>query len=186
MTGRHVIAVVAVVCSLLAVPALVRPAPAPHHAPPASSPFDLDAERIAAAAASRSRPTTTSSSTSTTSTTRPAPPTSGFAPSNEEAKEVHPHVAGELIGRFTVTCYGPGDGFPAGQHTATGDPVGPGSVAVDPRIIPLGTELILEGLDDEAVANDTGGAIRGYHVDEWRADCSRNDWGNPTVNIYRR
>lgn len=189
MTGRRVLIVVGVVCVLLIVPALVaRPASAPRQV---SSTFDLDAERRASAAASRSAPTTTTSTSSTTSTTeapREAPTTApehratGTSAAVDVEHDTDPATAGELIGRFVVTCYGPPD-FPAGQHTATGDPVGPGSIAVDPRIIPLGTELTLDGLGDGR-ANDTGGAIRGYHVDEWRDSCA--GWPNPTVNVYRR
>lgn len=83
------------------------------------------------------------------------------------------------LGRFTVTCYGPPQ-FPAGKHTATGAPVGPGSVAVDRRVIALGTRLRLEGIGD-AVANDTGSAVKGRHLDLWRPDC--RGWTNPTVKV---
>jgi hypothetical protein len=67
---------------------------------------------------------------------------------------------------------------PAGQHTATGKPVGPGSLAVDRRLIPLGSTVELAGLGT-FTANDTGGAIRGPHVDLWRSSCA--GWANPTV-----
>lgn len=72
------------------------------------------------------------------------------------------------LGVFRVTCYGP-PVFPAGQTTATGAPVGPGSFAVDPRVIPLGTHLEVEGYG-RGVANDVGGAVHGRHVDVWRSD----------------
>ncbi|TMJ11900.1 MAG: hypothetical protein E6H02_06415 [Bacillati bacterium ANGP1] len=39
-----------------------------------------------------------------------------------------------------------------------------GVVAVDPSVIRLGTRLHVDGYGD-AVAGDTGGAIRGYRID---------------------
>lgn len=87
----------------------------------------------------------------------------------------------EHLGRFRVTCYGP-PAFPAGARTATGDPVGAGSIAVDPRVIPLGTRLELDGLG-AGRANDTGGAVKGHHVDLWRPSC--RGWANPTVDVWR-
>jgi 3D (Asp-Asp-Asp) domain-containing protein len=48
--------------------------------------------------------------------------------------------------------------------TATGRPAGHGVVAVDPRVIPLGTRLFIPGYGI-AVAGDTGGAIRGNRID---------------------
>jgi 3D (Asp-Asp-Asp) domain-containing protein len=50
--------------------------------------------------------------------------------------------------------------------TATGLPVGHGIVAVDPRLIPLGTRMTIPGYG-EAVAADTGGAIVGMTIDLW-------------------
>ena len=73
----------------------------------------------------------------------------------------------EYIGECTVTYYccepyahvcGDGDGL-----TATGLPVTPGVVAVDPEVIPLGSTVIIDG--QEYIAADTGGAIKGNHVD---------------------
>ena len=73
----------------------------------------------------------------------------------------------QYIGECTVTYYcceayahvcGDGDGL-----TATGLPVTPGVVAVDPEVIPLGSTVIIDG--QEYLAADTGGAIKGNHVD---------------------
>lgn len=58
------------------------------------------------------------------------------------------------------------------------------SVAVDPRVIPLGTKLYIEGYG-YAVAEDTGGAIKGDRVDLFFDSSSEADnWGVRWVNVY--
>lgn len=57
-----------------------------------------------------------------------------------------------------------------GSRTATGTPVRWGVVAVDPRVIPLGSHLRIEGFPDVFVAEDTGGGIVGNHVDIYFPD----------------
>lgn len=88
------------------------------------------------------------------------------------------------LGTFETTCYGPPD-FPAGQHTSSGQPVGPGSIAADPAVIPRGTRLHVDGWGD-GIVNDTGGAIHGRRLDLWGPShgfCVR--WGRRRVSVRR-
>ena len=67
--------------------------------------------------------------------------------------------------------------------TATGARARRGVIAVDPRVIPLGTHVYVPGYG-YAVAADTGGAIKGRRVDlcfETVAECDR--WGRRDVTI---
>lgn len=56
-------------------------------------------------------------------------------------------------------------------------------IAVDPRIIPLGTKVWVEGYGN-AIAGDTGGAIKGHKIDLFMAD--RSDalrFGRKTIQV---
>lgn len=68
--------------------------------------------------------------------------------------------------------------------TYSGLRVRPGIVAVDPRVIPLGTWLYVEGYG-EALAADIGGAIKGNRIDLYYdspKDVSK--FGKRTVKVY--
>lgn len=66
---------------------------------------------------------------------------------------------------MVATAYFSGGGGLNGDGiTATGLRARKGIVAVDPRVIPLGTKLFIEGYG-EALAADTGGWIKGNRVD---------------------
>ena len=68
--------------------------------------------------------------------------------------------------------------------TATGLPVGPGIVAVDPTVIPFGTHMTIPGYG-EGVAADTGSAIVGARIDVWvPTETQANQWGVKTITIY--
>lgn len=68
-------------------------------------------------------------------------------------------------------------------HTASGLPVGPGIVAVDPSVIPLGTRMFIPGYGP-GVAADTGTAIKGNIIDLWMpSTAAARRWGRKTVTI---
>jgi 3D (Asp-Asp-Asp) domain-containing protein len=71
-----------------------------------------------------------------------------------------------------------------GNRTATGVWPREGLIAVDPRVIPLGTQVYVEGYG-YAVAADTGGAIKGNIIDVFFPSLQRClDWGRRPVQIY--
>ena len=70
--------------------------------------------------------------------------------------------------------------------TATGIPTGYGIVAVDPSVIPLGTRMTIPGYG-EAVAADTGGAIKGLRIDVWvptAAEAAQWQWKTVTITLH--
>jgi 3D (Asp-Asp-Asp) domain-containing protein/peptidoglycan hydrolase CwlO-like protein len=67
-------------------------------------------------------------------------------------------------------------------RTATGMPVGPGVVAVDPSVIPLGSRMSIPGYGN-GVAADTGGGIQGATIDLWMTPSQCASWGRRTVTI---
>ena len=81
-----------------------------------------------------------------------------------EAGQRHGPPAG-FLGNFLVTCYA------LGGHTATGAPVSTAVVAVDPRVVRLGSRVMIGGVG-RRVAADTGGAIRGHRLDIWMPSVS--------------
>jgi 3D (Asp-Asp-Asp) domain-containing protein len=52
-------------------------------------------------------------------------------------------------------------------RTATGTQARWGEVAVDPTVIPLGSWIEVQGIPRLLHAEDTGGLVRGYHIDVW-------------------
>ena len=74
--------------------------------------------------------------------------------------------------------------------TASGMQARVGVVAVDRRVIPLGTRLYIEAVDGswvygEAIAGDTGGAIKGNRIDLFfntKAECMQ--FGKKAARVY--
>lgn len=97
-------------------------------------------------------------------------------------------TSGVLLGTFEATAY---DDTPASQgkwvgKTATGVKPRVGVIAVDPRIIPLGTKLYVEGYGN-CIAGDTGGDIKGNRLDLFFNTPSEvKKYGRRQVKVYRR
>lgn len=107
-----------------------------------------------------------SSSQGSANSSKPITPTSKPMLSNTSDIMVMEATAYDLS--YQSTGKRPGD-KPYGI-TASGMKAGPGVVAVDPKVIPLGTKLYIESMDSTkdygyAVAGDTGGAIKGNRID---------------------
>jgi len=74
-------------------------------------------------------------------------------------------------------------GYSIRGRTATAIPTGPGVVAVDPSVIPLGTRLTIPGYG-VAIAADTGGAVQGNTIDVWfPTEAQALQWGRRAVTI---
>ena len=71
--------------------------------------------------------------------------------------------------------------------TASGLPCTKGVVAVDPKLIPLFTQMHVPGYG-KAIAADVGVAIKGRIIDLWMpTDAAARKWGRRTltITIYR-
>ena len=132
------------------------------------------AQRLAVRAAHRSATLQAAAAAAAPTTAAPpaaAPGTAGPPPAPAPAT-----AAGRTI---TVTA----TGYSLGGRTSTGVPVGPGVVAVDPAVIPLGTRLTVPGYG-RAVAADTGGSVRGNTIDLWFPTLAQaRAWGRRTVAV---
>jgi len=90
-----------------------------------------------------------------------------------------------VVGEFDATAYtldcGNGDGY-----TATMTIPRKGVIAVDPKVIPLGTEVYIDGLGWYR-AEDTGGLIKGKRIDIYMDDIeSALEWGRRKVKLMYR
>ena len=143
-----------------------------------------------------------STSTSASSTSAPSAPaapeqTTTFETPSTAAPGEPPPAAVESVSQSSSTgstASSPGPpksggamsvlvtGYCLTGKTATGLPVGPGIVAVDPSVIPLGTRMTIPGYG-EGVAADVGGGVSGAHIDVWVASCSDAASFSRTVTI---
>lgn len=101
----------------------------------------------------------------------------------------HPISRGGPVLQFSkalsvlATAYWPDPAWSNG-YTATGVKAKYGIVAVDPRVIPLGTHLYIPGYGF-AVAEDTGGGIIGDHIDLCYDTAQQAiDWGAQHITVY--
>ncbi|MEA2786798.1 MAG: hypothetical protein QOF71_2902 [Candidatus Eremiobacteraeota bacterium] len=91
-------------------------------------------------------------------------------------------LAGSALS-MVATAYTAGCGGCSGI-TASGRPAGHGIVAVDPRVIPLGTRMYIPGYG-HAVAGDTGGAIKGRRIDlGFNSNYAANQFGRRSITVY--
>ncbi|WP_071026126.1 3D domain-containing protein [Peptoniphilus raoultii] len=104
-------------------------------------------------------------------------------------KEVKESPKGDISGRC-ITMEATAYDYSAGNVTALGTQVRVGAVAVDPNVIPLGSKLYIESTDSwpsygYAVAEDTGGAIKGNRIDLFFTSSeTSNNFGRRTVKVY--
>lgn len=83
-----------------------------------------------------------------------------------------------------LTCKATAYHEPEGSLTKSGTLSRVGAIAVDPSVIPLGTELYVEGYG-YCVAEDTGGLIKGNRIDIYldsESECV--EWGVRDVSVY--
>ncbi len=88
-------------------------------------------------------------------------------------------TGGRPMGSFDVTCYS------LRGSTKSGAAVSEEAVAVDPRVIPLGTRIFIEGIGTR-VAADTGANIKGRRLDIWHPSSSYcREFGRKTLSVHR-
>jgi len=96
----------------------------------------------------------------------------------------------EKVLDISATAYAPGplDNDQWGDKTYMGTTIRPGVIAVDPKVIPLGSRLYVQypdGHGEYAVAEDTGGAIKGNRIDIAMMDRGKaTDFGIQDVKVY--
>jgi len=90
-------------------------------------------------------------------------------------------------------CYKCCGKYPSNKYygiTKTGTRAKVGTIAVDPKVIPLGTKMYIEGLNGAknygmGKAEDIGGAIKGKIIDLYFDTHSETiQWGRQQVNVY--
>lgn len=119
-----------------------------------------------------------------------ASPEGGAPPSvSQQVTKSSPENYKKVL-NITATAYAPGahDNAQWGNKTYLGTQVRPGIIAVDPKVIPLGSRVYIEFPDGHgfyAVAEDTGGAIKGNRIDVavWSVKEAYN-FGMQKVKVY--
>ncbi len=95
-------------------------------------------------------------------------------------------LTGRQVLSMVATAYDPGPwscGWGSHGRTAIGLPATRGVIAVDPRVIPLGTRVYVDGYGP-AIAGDIGSAIKGHRIDvcfSSRREAMR--WGRRNVTV---
>lgn len=94
---------------------------------------------------------------------------------------------GSYLGSFYCTGYTPSPSENGGYAvTCLGDNLSSSvgwAIAVDPKVIPLGSKVYIEGIGYR-VARDTGGAIKGNRIDVLTGSNSESYAVTGTYNVY--
>jgi 3D (Asp-Asp-Asp) domain-containing protein/peptidoglycan hydrolase CwlO-like protein len=105
----------------------------------------------------------------------------------DKIKEIQPvgiTLSGKVFTMVATAYYAGGGGLCGDGITATGLRAAHGIVAVDPRVIPLGTKLYIPGYGP-ALAADTGGWIKGNRIDLcFNSREQAIQWGRRTIKVY--
>jgi 3D (Asp-Asp-Asp) domain-containing protein len=141
-------------------------------APPTSS------RTVAATTATTAAATTAAPITAATTTTV-AETTTTVAPATSVVDLALPPAGAQSLGEFTVVCY-----VIVGT-TYSGEPTGPNVVAVDKSVIPLHTNLWIDGGVGYRTALDIGGGVKGNTLDLWMTwpDCKK--FGKQHLTVYK-
>ena len=120
-----------------------------------------------------------------TKSSSPAQSSSTSAQSGGSATKANGTISYSKVLEMTAYSY------TGGGLTASGSPCAVGRVAVDPKVIPLGTRLYIEAWDGSswtygyAVAADTGGAIKGNKIDLYRnTETECRNFGVRKAKVY--
>ncbi len=148
------------------------------------APADSSSSSSASSASTPSAPTAPEQTTTfeTPSTAAPGEPPPAAVESVSQSSSTGSTASSPGPPRSGGTMSVLATGYCLTGKTATGLPVGPGIVAVDPGVIPLGTRMTIPGYG-EGVAADVGGGIKGAHIDVWIASCSDAASFTRTVTI---
>ena len=104
----------------------------------------------------------------------------------EKIEAAAPAPAEPRLQRIVVTgycscplCCGPN----TSGLTASGTKAAPGTMAADPDIFPLGTQLNVPGYGD-GVVEDMGRGVKGYHIDVWfPSHAAAKAWGTREMYV---
>lgn len=112
---------------------------------------------------------------------------------SSSTKEIAGHKVKQKL-NMVATAYGIAGNEQWGNKTAMGTICREGVIAVDPRVIPLGTKVFVTGYNSPhlpkggfvAVAEDTGGAIKGNRIDIFidAPESEISNFGIQNVKIY--
>jgi uncharacterized protein YabE (DUF348 family) len=103
-------------------------------------------------------------------------------PPEPEPVYVAPDSSGQCVATYSVWASYYTAASAGGLTTATGTGVYKGIIAVDPRVIPLGTRMYVPGYG-YGIAADTGGGVLGYSIDLAYGAGDYYDWYSHYVDI---